>query len=186
MEVKDAIKIIKSALADVQSTGQAFVHIPSLNTFLDNLEKNASVSSQILELQHQSNLEGYKSQRQQQIEMFRTVIATGQSALKTSLLINGGAAVALLAFMGRAWSKSLGNALYYPMVNSLSHSLVSFGVGVFIGALASGTTYLTQTAYNHQYNKTGISLQILTVLLVLATYCLFLSGMLNAGNAFLR
>lgn len=192
MEVKDAIQIIKSALAQVQSTGKEFVHIPSLNTYLDDLEKKASVSSHALELQHQSNLEwykaqqqssleGYKAQQQQQIEMFRSVIATGQTALKTSLLINGGATVALLTFLGHVWSNPQGGNL----VSVLSLSLYLFGLGVLLGAVATGFTYLAQSAYNHAYHTTGAVFRILVIVLVVATYFLFLLGLGNTREAFL-
>ena len=181
MEVKDAIQNIKTALAQVQSSGKEFVHIPSLYTYLDELEKSAPISSQTRELQHQSNLEWYKAQQQQQLEMFRSVIATGQTALKTSLLINGGATVALLAFLGNIWSNPQGLDLIY----ALSDSLGLFGLGVFFGAWATGTTYLTQSAYNHQHYKIGNGLRILTIILVIATYILFLLGLLTARVAFL-
>ena len=192
MDLKEAVPIIKSALAEVQASGKDSVNIPLLNTYLDDLEQKGARFSQAQLLQHQSNLEqykaqqqssleGFKAQQQQQVEMFRSVIATGQTALKTSLLINGGATVALLAFLGHV----LSNPRAGNLVPVLSFSLYLFGLGVLLGAVATGFTYLAQSALNHAYCRTGAFFRILVIVLVLATYILFWLGLGNAREAFL-
>lgn len=105
METSEAIEEIRKAISDVQSKGQDFVHIPALHTFLQSLEKDAKLSADGRKLQHESKMDWYKAQRQSDLEVFKSVISTGQTALKTSFLVNGGAAVALLAFIGNVWSK---------------------------------------------------------------------------------
>jgi hypothetical protein len=49
-------------------------------------------------LQHKSNLAEYKASAEFSLEQLRSVIVAGQAALKSAILINGGAAVALLDF----------------------------------------------------------------------------------------
>ena len=54
--------------------------------------------------QHKNQLAQYNAERAAElsfdIEMFKSVIIAGQAALKSAILINGGATVALLAFIG--------------------------------------------------------------------------------------
>jgi len=83
-----------------------------------------------------SNLEEYKLK-------FQATVQSGQAALKSAFLINGGAAVALLAFIGNVWTKTQAN------VNGLGFPLLLYVFGVLFPAVASGLTYLSQ----YQYGK---------------------------------
>ena len=67
-----------------------------------------------------------------QLELFRTVIAHGQTAIKSILFINGGAAVALLGFLGHL----LSNAPQSSVVKPLAYVEGNFICGVLIGAIA--------------------------------------------------
>jgi hypothetical protein len=55
----------------------------------------------------------------------------------TLVLINGGAVVSLLGFMGATISKGLSSSLGA----NLTHPLLYFGIGVLAGALAFGGRY---------------------------------------------
>jgi len=83
-----------------------------------------------------SNLEEYKLK-------FQATVQSGQAALKSAFLINGGAAIALLAFIGNVWTKTQAN------VNGLGFPLLLYVFGVLFPAVASGLTYLSQ----YQYGK---------------------------------
>ena len=83
-----------------------------------------------------SNLEEYKLK-------FQATVQSGQAALKSAFLINGGAAVALLAFIGNVWTKTQAN------VSGLGFPLLLYVFGVLSPAVASGLTYLSQ----YQYGK---------------------------------
>ncbi|MGD9739704.1 MAG: hypothetical protein AB7O56_03520 [Bauldia sp.] len=65
-------------------------------------------------------------------------ITTGNIALKTAMLINGGAAVALLALIGSLAA----NIDMTGDVERVANSLLWFGVGVFLAALGLAATYL--------------------------------------------
>jgi hypothetical protein len=192
MEAQDVIKEIKHALNEVHGEGNEFVHIQSLNNFLESLEKNASMSIEMRKLQHESNLEWYKAQRQCEIEnykaqvlsdaeMFKSVIQAGQGALKASLLINGGAAVALLAFIGNIWAKIQSQDVAYYLITSL----IIFGGGVLFGTLSTGITYLTQATYSKQCIKSGNILNIFSISFVIGAYICFVIGIWFVRNAFM-
>ena len=57
------------------------------------------------------------------------------------MLINGGAVVAILAFIGNMWYK-LGR-----VPESIAWSVVSYSGGVLIAGIAMGTAYFTQYYY---------------------------------------
>lgn len=186
MEGKEVIENIRTAIGQVQASGKEFVNIPSLYTYLDELEKAVPTSLQTAEFQHQSNLEWYKAVQQSNLEMFRSVITTGQTALRTSLLINGGATIAVLTFLGNMRTHLRGIGLHYPLEEPLVNSLVLFGFGVLLGAIATGTTYLSQSTYHHGWVKSGHGFLIATVCLVIATYFVFGFGLLTAKGGFLK
>lgn len=76
------------------------------------------------------------------LEGDRLVTEAGREALRSALLINGGAAVALLAFLGAVLSKENLGRLGLAMIGPLA----SFAVGVFFAALGFGVRYLSQEA----------------------------------------
>jgi cation transporter-like permease len=87
----------------------------------------------------QSSGHYYRAQVDFDLEELRAVNAAGQSAIKSSMLVNGGAAVALLAFIGHLATdpQTIG------AVPNFAVPLTSFVVGVWLGGLSAGFTYLT-------------------------------------------
>lgn len=79
------------------------------------------------------------------LETFKSLITISVEGLKTLLLINGGAIVAILAFLGQS---PLGTTL----APGLAIPVVLFVVGVISGTLGFGASYKTQYALlNEQF-----------------------------------
>jgi len=133
-------------------------------------------------MEHESKLAEYDAENARRLEMFKSVITAGQSALKSAILINGGAAVAMLAFAGSIWGKSLAQCT----VKYLLAAMGLFVVGVLLGAVASGLTYLVQRAYAQEREKTGNRLNVGTISCVVVAYVLFLVGSGVASIAILK
>ena len=119
------------------------------------------------------------------LEMFRTVVEYGRDVLKAAMLINGGAAVAVLAFIGNIWTIDDSS----DAVRSLAWAIAMFGFGVFFAALSSAFTYITQYFYNMdtvfgpenpalglKYRKIAISFHCIVLLLVFSSFGLFCYG----------
>jgi len=151
-----------------------------LENYLSALELESKNNGTINDRQHQINLakfqadnerwlKDYEIQNNHSIEMFRSVITTGQSALKGSMVINGGGAMALLAFIGNVFH----DIKIEKLDSSLAWPVLIFCVGILFSALASGTTYLTQFLYQLEWLKTGKAFHLSTVLLVLCSYAAF-------------
>jgi hypothetical protein len=80
-------------------------------------------------------------------ETFKALSPIALAALKAVYLLNGGAAVALLAFLGHAASEGQRLDLRWPMGLFLT--------GVFLAALAHVGAYLTQLALYNETLKEG-------------------------------
>ncbi len=79
-------------------------------------------------------------------------------------------AYALLAFIGKIWTESQTQIT----TSLLSTALVYFSVGVLLGALTSGFTYLSQLCYSNESSVSkGKMLHIFTVITGLSTYLFF-------------
>ncbi|MCO7512692.1 hypothetical protein NJH77_25965 [Serratia fonticola] len=108
-------------------------NLPTTHDF--NLEK--------LKAGNTHNLERMKLIGSINLENYRSVIAAGTNASKACMLLNGGAAVALLAFMGNIWNKE--NQI--AAVSQISYGILSFCAGVLLAVLCMGSIYLSQFAY---------------------------------------
>jgi hypothetical protein len=113
------------------------------------------------------------------LEMFRSVISTAQGAIKSSFLLNGGATIALLAFIGHL-------AQFKPeKVAIFSGCLLPFTYGALAVAVTSGFAYLAQWFYAEDGKRqqiTGFVFNILCVVLCLASYACFVVGLFQTHS----
>src|SRR6267143_3663544 len=85
----------------------------------------------------------YQVDTQRSFEVFRAGTTTGAEAIKAVTLINGGAAVAVLAFIGHLVSI---RATPVAVMN-FAEPLALFVIGVLASVLGSGVTYLVHWCY---------------------------------------
>lgn len=160
MYEKETIQEIKKVIVDLKNKGHQSMSVDVFISYLDEFENNIGnynnfsrnkFESQLAlhRAEHERNLAHYDAQQQHALEMLRAVIGYGQAALKSALLINGGAAAALLAFIGNIWAKGITAAAVVPLTNSI----VFFAFGVLSAALGTGTTYVTQYCYLEKLEK---------------------------------
>jgi len=113
--------------------------------------------------------------------MFRSVITVGQGAIKSSFVLNGGAAIALLAFIGHL-------AQFKPeKVAEFGACQLPFAYGVLAIAVTSGLTYLSQWLYASPRGlakRAGFILNLLCIALGLGSYGLFVWGLFATYRAF--
>lgn len=115
-----------------------------------------------------SNLRDWEGQwrhyRDWQLDNQRQVIGLAQSALRGFAIINAGAIVALLAFLGNVWTKGI-------TLEPFLVSMWAFALGVVLSALASALSYLTQLLYGSESEKTqkvAAGFHVVTVLVAMA------------------
>lgn len=191
MNGKAIINAIRSAVKDVKQKNQDVISVEAFLNYLDSLDREASDADIADGREHESNLAVYRAENDRNIahynaqqlhgvEMFKSIIGYGSAALKSAILINGGAAAAVLAFIGNIWSKGTAPAA----VSHLTGSIVYFSFGVLTAALATATSYFTQYFYGEAYQRTGIVFHTLTVASVVISYVLFSLGVMGAHAAF--
>ena len=192
MDAQQLIEAHRTALKEAETSGLTAVQTSTLHSIFDDLEaKLTSEQNQPhpLELEKfRSDLAGSLAYQEHvhswSLEGFKQVIALGQSTLKSLMLINGGAAVALLAFLGNLVTRSDPSA----NIVAFADSMRMFVIGVFLAAVAYATTYFSQLFYagaKKWQRRTGLVFHVLTTLVGTASLIAFLWGALVAYDAFI-
>lgn len=132
------------------------------------------------ELKYELELERVKHEIDRPYLEATTQIAV--NAIKTVVVINGAAAIAILAFLGngqQSASKAMETA-------SLTSALYLFGMGVFAGAACNMFAYFFQAFARERSDKpkSGHVLRFLAVLSGVGGMFLFLFGVHLAAQAF--
>jgi hypothetical protein len=114
-------------------------------------------------------------------------VSSGAEAVKTALLINGGAAIAVLAFIGGIASQG---RISTSDINDVAGGLSWFGYGVLSAAVTMGLAYLTNRAI---LSTVGISskirsavsglIQLLTVAAFITSIVLFAFGLFDVRTS---
>jgi hypothetical protein len=115
----------------------------------------------------------------------------GRAAIQTSLAINGGGAVAILAFFGSALATPGGVTTQFRA--AVAASLACFACGVFLSALTFGVGYIVQLLWggNHPFGtaerreRIAQRLQSAALILVVISLFSFLAGTFWARSAVL-
>lgn len=187
MSAKEFARQLKSEIDGFAAQGQDSISIDTLtsglNKFIEAPEQESeAILIERLKAHLQSNVEIQKYNHSADLEMFKSIIETGQNALKAFVLLNGGAAVALLAFIGKLAEVS---RLHIPL---FAAPLKFFVIGAFLSVASSGLTYLTQVMYSEKgkwRNCAGITLHLGTIILGLASLGMFGYGTHRAYEAFI-
>lgn len=186
MKSSEVIQVLKESVATTKAKGVEHVPIENLEAFADELQDvvkktpdDVAAGEAAME-EYRAHLTTWASSSQYQydksLEMLRAVITVGQSALKSALLINGGAAVALLAFIGKIW----GQVDTQPVLGVLSVALNCYVFGVLSAAMACGATYFSQAGYSDEFgrasHRVGVVGHVAAVVFVFGGYALFGTG----------
>jgi hypothetical protein len=130
------------------------------------------------------------------------VVNSGNIALRTALIINGGAAIAVLAFIGNIIAKA--DAVLASKALGLTDTLIWFAYGVAAAAIAMAFAYFTnycivscstakkriwphphleETASSKWWSRAGFVFQVLATAGGFLSLCLFVFGMIEVKNA---
>jgi hypothetical protein len=179
-------KQMRETIEDVKANGTAAIYCDNIINYLKEVEASPTPDLSQVEIEKfksdlQQRVEAKKQDHESNLEMFRTVISSGQNAIRSSFLLNGGAAVALLAFLGHLASDAPSK------VSSFAPCLLPFGYGVLCIAIVSGLTYLSQWLYASECRlakKAGFISNILCIAGGLCSYGFFTWGLLSTHELF--
>ena len=93
------------------------------------------------EMEHEKKLMDTRGRVDIGIEQFRWIYELALAALKSAMLINGGVAIALLAFLGNLASNEIGSNTAAPF----SRALFCFIGGMTVSAFGMGSIHFTQS-----------------------------------------
>ena len=188
MSAQEFANQLKETIQDIKDNGTAAIYCDNLIAYLDDVSRSSSSTPTEIELEEfkadlQLTIENNKNYHASQLEMFRSVIASGQNAIRSSILMNGGASIALLAFIGHlAQIKPEG-------VISFANALLPFVLGVLAMTMTSGFTYLSQWLYESpklKSQKFGFYCNIASIILGISSYIFFIWGIYRAYFAFIN
>lgn len=125
---------------------------------------------------------------QTSIASFQGVIQFAEICIKAVIITNGGAVIALLAFVGSLWTGE--NKVPVELSSALSKSLALFSYGVGAGIVTSGFAYVTQVLFTEitvsegKRNWFGEVVRVLAVLFGFSSIILFWLGVDAAIDGF--
>jgi hypothetical protein len=195
MLTSDVVSIFRKEIDSAKESGLSDVSLDSLTKLVDMIEAESRRTPENVE-HAQARIEQFKSSlvdwqngnqrdHESMLEMLRATIATSHLAIKSALLINGGAAVAFLAFLGTAWSRFSGAMVKALLASSLEH----FVVGVMFTGVGAGVAYICQAGFGGDLGKhsekIGELLRWVATLLVLGSFWQFYEGCQSALQAFI-
>ncbi|HEY4249299.1 MAG TPA: hypothetical protein VGM64_20925 [Lacunisphaera sp.] len=133
----------------------------------ESKKDDETLLSRFHELQHASNLATYRESQEFNRTMFRAAMEFAGGALKSALLINGGAAVAILAYLGSRNSHHS---------EDFSNALAAYTIGVLVSAVATGAAYFAQLAFTENHDRRGNVYRIVAIIFILGSYAAFGTG----------
>jgi len=153
------------------------VPLSNLQLLIDQIDRNTSADPAktpfglLFTANHETALAKYRVRVDFALEQFKSVTTVGQSALKSMFLVNGGAAVAVLAFAGHLATSAGARA-----VQTLAFPLACFVVGLLLVTIASGLTYLAQRAYATKQRQRGNRLNVAIIVIGTFSVVAFATG----------
>jgi len=179
MSVKKFAAEMKATIEEIRANGTAAIYCDNIISYLDQVMNSPEPSPTPVDIERykgqlQSWIDNNKHHHESELAMFNSVIAAGQSAIKSAFLLNGGAAFALLAFIAHLVQVD------EAKVSDFSYCLLLFSLGTLTVVITSGLTYLSQWFYAEQYDwseKVGFYLNIICIVLGFSSYVFFSWGL---------
>jgi len=177
---------MKSTIEEIKRNGDKVISCDNLIAYLNEIQNSTQDEPSTIDIEkYKADLQNWvdanKYQHEGRLEMFRSVITAGQSALKSSFLLNGGSAAAMLAFVAHLAEFN------QSKVSEFSDCLIPFVLGVLIISITSGFTYLSQWFYasnSAKCKKLGFVFNLVCIFLGLSTYGFFIWGICRTYTAF--
>lgn len=195
MDTKDVIALLQNAVKEAEGRDVQAIDLVELRAYVGQLQEwqaedekdGFDATNQALRLEQFRGkitgwLEDRKREHESSLELFRSTIQAALNALRTCLLINGGAAVALLAFVGHVATNDV--AFANVPIASVARAMGAYVVGVLAGGFAAGFTYLAQWCFVQDWDKSGTGFNITAILFGLASLALFGAGSYLAYEVF--
>jgi len=185
MDAKEVIQRVRSSLSSATSSGATSISVNAVAAVVDAAERQvlADIEGEFRAHELRVSALRYEHELQRSLEMIKLTTSSGFTALRTAVLINGGAVIALLAFMGSQRGASMPE-----LARSMVGPLGWFTTGAMVSAFATGLGYLAQAGFGNEFKwksvEIGVLARILAIALVLFAYGAFVTGAFRAASVF--
>lgn len=165
MTTMELIRALRLRLEELKSSGSTAVDLDSLHKCLAAAEADASEMPQVFDARDVSLMEaGFRAH---------------ENTLKSALVVNGGAAVALLAFVGNLATKATGGL----SMNGFGRAMLIFAAGVLLAGVGQAVThFLALLGLKGQSDLAGWT-NLVVMFLVVAAFTAFGWGTWEAFKA---
>jgi hypothetical protein len=124
-----------------------------------------------------------QSTQEENLAILRGLIDFALAALRGIILVNGGAAVAVLAFLGHIWSPDPDGGRAVAI--AIKPALLCFVTGTCAGVTASALAYFSQVLFReHRANWPGAIMRGIAILVAVGGLVAFGIGAFWAADAF--
>lgn len=152
-----ANEVIKNFLKHKEESGENSITIAEMETLLASEDEIIPIELKKLDLEHQRKMlmlqMAEASIQKSQIEHFKAIISMGQNALKSIVMINGGATVAFIAFMNNNLAHFLKTGELTAVYVFLWEALIAFGIGTLFAGMGIGASYFAQGSYARAFEQ---------------------------------
>jgi hypothetical protein len=122
------------------------------------------------------------SESTDRLEVLKSALESARDTIKAALLINSGAAIALLAFVGHVVTKS--GTEHDPLAQALLPSLLWFVWGAVAGIFAHALSYAANLFFYRGKKSSADGFRIIGVVLTIVSIILFVIGCYSAYKTF--
>ena len=129
------------------------------------------------EYARQAALEQYRANSDARHSSFDATIRFAELAIKSLLVLCGGAAIAVLSFAGTR------GATAQASLDAYAPAVCYFGIAAGGAVATAAISYLAQSFFTNDWDKTGRAFQGLAIILCLANLACFGIGVSNASTA---
>ncbi|MFE4112262.1 hypothetical protein [Kosakonia sp. YIM B13611] len=152
MNTAELLDLINKDIVDAKESGVEAIPIDNMINYLscinvENEDENNAIAIEGVKHQNSTQLELFKIENNFQIESFKAAVNIGANACRTFLIMNGGAAIALLAFLGNIWNKNSSA----ESASAIATALFLFCSGVLLAGLCAGLSYFAQCFFASSY-----------------------------------
>lgn len=109
------------------------------------------------------------------LELLKSVVTAGETGFKTLLVINGAAAVAVLAFLGNVLTKEAPSGVHYSIGN-IKMALLRYALGVALVGVGIACRFLSLYAAMLERGKVEVAFGRAALLAGLASLAAFVLG----------
>ncbi|MFM0405289.1 hypothetical protein [Paraburkholderia dipogonis] len=196
MKASEALKQVLDAVVEAEKGGAKDLSIENLKVYLGHIaavveQDEHQATTAASEEQVNRQFEVWKAQLSadsaMNVELFKATTEAGQTAVRSAIVINGGAAATMLAFAGNAITKGqiVPGA---PLLTAIGTALLWFMLGVGAAGVASGFRYLSQFAYSEWRRhpagrRFGTATNVISICLGVGSFAMFFVGGIAAYHA---